>query len=276
MNISRSASSTARCVCARICASTPRGFSMSPPVSMTTYGTGPSLPKPYWRSRVSPGTSATMASRVPVSTLNSVDLPTFGRPTSAMTGNMAAPARGAPLLLLRGRRLARRRGHRERLHAIGIDLTAIVDGHHDVARHQRLGADAGTTCRDARRQRAARLVEPVEIALKVTGDDGLVHDRDRRQTAVPQRILPPDLSSGARLERRHHAVGIRDVQRVLIDRQPAVARVLVRPPHLSGVERQHGDLSLEADGVHVAAGHAYRRIDVIEPLELGAPVRRGH
>ena len=60
---------------------------------MTMQGTGPRRPKPYWRSRVSPGTSATMASRVPVSTLKSVDLPTFGRPTRATTGNMAGPAR---------------------------------------------------------------------------------------------------------------------------------------------------------------------------------------
>ena len=94
-NISRSASCTARSVCARICAAIPTGFSTSPPVSITTQGTGPSRPKPYCRSRVSPGTSATMASRVPVSTLNRVDLPTFGRPTSAMTGSMRGALRCA-------------------------------------------------------------------------------------------------------------------------------------------------------------------------------------
>ena len=95
--IRRSASATARSVCARICAARPTGFSTSPPVSMTTLGTGPRRAKPYWRSRVSPGTSATMASRVPVSTLNSVDLPTLGRPTSAMTGSMACALAAAVL-----------------------------------------------------------------------------------------------------------------------------------------------------------------------------------
>ncbi|CSC30271.1 Uncharacterised protein [Vibrio cholerae] len=40
------------------------------------------------RSRVKPGKSATNASRVRVSRLNSVDLPTFGRPTRATTGTI--------------------------------------------------------------------------------------------------------------------------------------------------------------------------------------------
>src|SRR6516165_4380658 len=179
MNISRSASSTARCVCARICASIPRGFSISPPVSMTTYGTGPTLPKPYWRSRVSPGTSATMASRVPVSTLNRVDLPTFGRPTSAMTGNMAAAARCAPLLGLCGQRLGRGGGHCQRFDAIGVDLTAVVRDYHDVPDHERLGADAGAAVRDPRGERAARLVEPMKVTLKIADQDGVIHDRNR-------------------------------------------------------------------------------------------------
>src|ERR1700730_12204608 len=106
---------------------------MSPPVSITTHGTGPRRPKPYWRSRVSPGTSATMASRVPVSTLNSVDLPTFGRPTRATTGNMAAGEPGgpvSPLLGFRGRGRFRRgflsgRGERARGDAPGADLPAV-------------------------------------------------------------------------------------------------------------------------------------------------------
>src|SRR5215468_2249988 len=119
----------------------PVGFSISPPVSMSTQGTGPTRPNPYWRSRVSPGTSATMASRVPVSTLNSVDLPTLGRPTRAMTGNMA---RGAGRLLalfgcrrrrlgnglLAGRRRMQRRG------AESAQLAAVIDDQHQVAGDQ--------------------------------------------------------------------------------------------------------------------------------------------
>ena len=38
------------------------------------------------RSRVTPGVSTTMARRFPTSRLNSMDLPTFGRPTMATTG----------------------------------------------------------------------------------------------------------------------------------------------------------------------------------------------
>src|SRR5579871_1699665 len=41
------------------------------------------------RSRVIPGSSPTMARREPTSRLNSVDLPTFGRPTMARVGSCA-------------------------------------------------------------------------------------------------------------------------------------------------------------------------------------------
>src|ERR1700690_4338481 len=42
------------------------------------------------RSRVIPGSSVTMARRVPVRRLNSVDLPTFGRPTITSDGSFCA------------------------------------------------------------------------------------------------------------------------------------------------------------------------------------------
>src|SRR3546814_6939572 len=48
-----------------------------------------STPVPYWRSRVSPGRSATSASRVPVRRLNRVDLPTLGRPTRTRVGSLS-------------------------------------------------------------------------------------------------------------------------------------------------------------------------------------------
>jgi hypothetical protein len=38
---------------------------------------------PYWRSRVNPEKSATIADLDPVKILNIVDLPTLGRPTIA-------------------------------------------------------------------------------------------------------------------------------------------------------------------------------------------------
>src|SRR5258706_2063129 len=45
-------------------------------------------PSPYCRSRVTPGSSATIAARLRVRQLNNVDLPTFGRPTNTTTGFM--------------------------------------------------------------------------------------------------------------------------------------------------------------------------------------------
>ena len=51
-----------------------------PPVSTTMKCLSPRSPTPYCRSRVSPGSLATMASRLRVNTLNRVDLPTLGAP----------------------------------------------------------------------------------------------------------------------------------------------------------------------------------------------------
>src|SRR5258708_7737608 len=45
----------------------------------------------YCRSRVTPGTSSTMASLCPTILLNKVDLPTLGRPTSATRGSTLEP-----------------------------------------------------------------------------------------------------------------------------------------------------------------------------------------
>ena len=54
----------------------------------------------------------------------------------------------------------------------------------------------------------------------------------------------------------------RHVERVVIEHQAAIARGLVRPPDLPGVERQHRHASLEAHRVDVVAGDADRRVDV--------------
>ena len=52
-------------------------------MSITVKSRSPSRAAPSRRSRVTPGRSSTSASRLPTSRLNSVDLPTFGRPTMA-------------------------------------------------------------------------------------------------------------------------------------------------------------------------------------------------
>ena len=50
---------------------------------MTVNFTGPILASPSRKSRVTPGWSSTRANLLPTRRLNSVDFPTFGRPTSA-------------------------------------------------------------------------------------------------------------------------------------------------------------------------------------------------
>src|SRR5208337_4942846 len=57
-----------------------------PPVSTTRNSCPRHSASPYRRSRVMPDSSPTMARRDPVRWLNSVDLPTLGRPTMATSG----------------------------------------------------------------------------------------------------------------------------------------------------------------------------------------------
>src|SRR5690242_527134 len=59
---------------------------MMPPVSTMRRSCPRQLVSPYRRSRVMPGSSPTMARREPTSRLNNVDLPTLGRPTTAIVG----------------------------------------------------------------------------------------------------------------------------------------------------------------------------------------------
>ena len=63
-------------------------------MSITVKARSPSRAPPSRRSRVTPGRSSTSARRLPTRRLNSVDLPTFGRPTMATVKLMGlAPAR---------------------------------------------------------------------------------------------------------------------------------------------------------------------------------------
>ena len=57
--------------------------SSRPAVSMAVKARSPRRALPSRRSRVTPGRSSTSARRLPTRRLNSVDLPTFGRPTMA-------------------------------------------------------------------------------------------------------------------------------------------------------------------------------------------------
>jgi hypothetical protein len=66
----------------------------SPAVSTMVNSRSPSRARASRRSRVTPGRSSTSAWRLPISRLNSVDLPTLGRPMMAMVKLMLRPARG--------------------------------------------------------------------------------------------------------------------------------------------------------------------------------------
>src|SRR5262245_19135357 len=57
-----------------------------PPVSTISKDLPFQVALPYMRSRVMPGSSVTMDRRCPMIRLNRVDLPTFGRPTMAISG----------------------------------------------------------------------------------------------------------------------------------------------------------------------------------------------
>src|ERR1700683_4809300 len=171
-------------------ASTP-AFSTRPPVSTTMQGTSVRRANPYCRSRVNPGRSATSASRVPVMALNSVDLPTFGRPISATTGSTL-------------RRLFRRRRRAEGGHA-----AAVSDHDHGVVdRYWRVaGAILGHAL--ARHEFTRGLVQPMQIPLIVRDHDGGAGHRGRAQAAALQLLVAPQLGTVALTQRHHRAVGLR-------------------------------------------------------------------
>src|ERR1051325_704077 len=73
-----------------------------PPVSTTSNGTPRHSACCAIRSRVVPAIAVTIARRVPVMRLKSVDLPTFGRPTSTTDGRR----RGTALNLIGSVRIA--------------------------------------------------------------------------------------------------------------------------------------------------------------------------
>jgi hypothetical protein len=89
-NATTSLSAIAASACRAICFRIPSFATGSkPPVSTTRNARSPMRARPTLRSRVRPGRSCTSASRERVRRLNSVDLPTLGRPTSASVGSMA-------------------------------------------------------------------------------------------------------------------------------------------------------------------------------------------
>jgi hypothetical protein len=64
----------------------------TPPVSISRNSVPAHSQTSSFRSRVTPGVSWTTAARVPVRRLTSVDLPTFGKPTTATVPAKSAMA----------------------------------------------------------------------------------------------------------------------------------------------------------------------------------------
>ena len=90
-NSAASAPFSETCVCARIRPGKVAASSSSQPAVSTASNVSPARPaSPMRRSRVTPGWSSTSASRFPTSRLNSVDLPTLGRPMMTTWGSFCA------------------------------------------------------------------------------------------------------------------------------------------------------------------------------------------
>ena len=65
----------------------PSGLDSQPPVSITINRLPPHSHSYCTRSRVTPGVSSTIASRLPINRFINVDFPTFGRPRIPTIGN---------------------------------------------------------------------------------------------------------------------------------------------------------------------------------------------
>ena len=85
-----SAVAIASSACSAICAASPLASGAQPPVSTSTNERPFQSASYETRSRVTPGTSWTTASRRPMMRFTRVDLPTLGRPTTATTGRVRA------------------------------------------------------------------------------------------------------------------------------------------------------------------------------------------
>src|SRR5713226_5653984 len=122
------------------------------------------------RSRVVPGMSSTIAWRCPTRRLNSVDLPTFGRPTMATTG-FTSPS---PNLS--------HRGGRGTVHAAVALRQEAGDAAHDVAR----GLAEGAAGADAEGFANANRDGPARFRVEHSLGAGDAHRQDWRAAAAGQ------------------------------------------------------------------------------------------
>src|SRR5690606_20243544 len=202
-----------------------------------------------------PGWSWTSASRVRVSALNRVDLPTLGRPTSATSGSMDSAgwgrnAEGDAANIPRRHVESPVPGNRDggrtdgvvhyrppsrvfanRLlgDAEGAQFAVDVLHDEDVAIHHRhaaqgIAAGAGTGGECARPE-----VHPVQVAVVVADDRVAAVDRGCRQVATGQRRLGPERGAAALVQSMDAAVGGADDDHAVSGGDPAGAAMVAEP-----------------------------------------------
>src|SRR5688572_307194 len=208
--------------------------------------------------------SATSASRVRVNTLNSVDLPTLGRPTRATTGSIEAS-----------------------LHAPGADAALHVLDVREVADDERRRLDRLATQSLARDELAFGQAEPMHIALAIADHHLVAVDRGRAQPAVLERVLLPQVGTAGAIERPDVAFGVDRDHHFATDGDAGIGGKLALPQRAAGVGRERDQLAAIAGrvqrravgcdvAVHVRQtfdfGAAFGRRDRLHP-ELGAVVQ---
>src|SRR5581483_11098629 len=218
-------------------------------------------PSPYWRSRVTPGSSETMAARLRVRRLNSVDLPTLGRPTKATTGFMRALClRGASAaLFLRQSESGQRSRHTADEKRLAID---------NRRRPYRSAADRRT-----RHQAAVVAREPMHVAL-VVGDRDHIAVNDRRvQPPAVQAFLLPQTGARAPIESENTAFVVGEIEVGAIRSDAGISGNVARPDHGAAARIERDQFTLITRRVHRVRERQRRSIDVDQPVDLVATAR---
>src|SRR6056297_3691004 len=147
------------------------------------------------RSRVTPGWSATSASRVRVSALNSVDLPTLGRPAITTIGSAE-------------RLISRDTGLRGGAYAPGRELAVDIQYEQNIADDQRRACRCGLGRPLARDEFAGIGIQPVDVALVVGHRNESALKHGPTQAATQKLLVAPAGRTAAPVEHPDPVLGI--------------------------------------------------------------------
>ncbi len=114
----------------------------------------------------------------------------------------------------------------------------------------------------------------MQVPLIISDRDRGARDHRRAQAAALEFLVAPNLRAITLTQRHDRAIGFGDVQIIRIDRQPSIARHIVRPPQLARVKREHRRTTLETGGEDIVADHTNGRVNVDQPIQFRAAVRR--